>query len=160
MQVIKDMINHYPLTKESKILDLGCAKGFMLYDFTQVLSGISVKGIDISKYAIENAKPEIKEFLNVGDIRNLSSFKDKEFDLVISINTVHNLPLEECKQAVKEIERIGKNAFITVDAWKDKEGKERMLKWNLTAETLMSAEDWKNLFKEVGYTGDYYWFIP
>jgi hypothetical protein len=70
------------------------------------------------------------------------------------------LPLEECKQALKEIQRVGKNAFITVDAWRTDEGKERMDAWNLTAETLMCVGDWKKLFKEVGYTGEYYWFIP
>ena len=86
-------------------------------------------------------------------------FKDKEFDLVISINTVHNLPLAECKQALREIERVGKKAFIINDAWRNNEEKERMIKWNLTGLTYMHVDDWKKLFKEVGYTGDYFWFI-
>lgn len=158
--VVEDMISHYCLTKKSSILDIGCAKGFMLYDFAGAVPGVSVQGIDISEYAIENAIDSMKPFLRVGDARNLEAFKDDEFDLVTSITTIHNLPLEECKQALREIQRIGKNAFITLDAWRNDEEKQRMDKWNLTAQTFMHVDNWKRLFKEVGYKGDYYWFIP
>lgn len=158
-EVVLDFIDYYKLNDNSKILDIGCAKGFMLYDFKRALPGITVEGIDISKYAIENAKEEIKSFLSVGNANNLSQFEDKEFDLVISINTIHNLPLNECKKALKEIQRVGKHAFITNDAWRNDEEKKNMYKWNLTAETFMHVDDWKKLFEEVGYTGDYYWFI-
>ena len=158
--VVKDMTNHYGLTNKSKILDVGCAKGFMLYDFSKAIPGIAVRGIDISKYAIENGKEEVRKFLSVGNAKDLNEFKDKEFDLVTSITTVHNLPLKECKQSLREIQRVGKNAFITVDAWKTEEGKERMNAWNLTGLTYMQVEDWKKLFEEVDYTGDFYWFIP
>jgi len=132
----------------------------MLYDFKLALPGITVKGIDISEYAIETAKEEVKEFCSVGDAKDLSEFGDKEFDLVISVNTVHNLEKEECKQAVKEIQRVGKNAFIVVDAWRTDEEEIRMKKWNLTALTFMHVNDWKKMFEDVAYTGDYYWFIP
>ena len=87
-------------------------------------------------------------------------YQNDSFDLVISINTIHNLPLDDCKQALREIQRVNrKHAFITVDAWRNEEEKERFLKWNLTALTYMHAEDWKELFREVGYKGDYFWFI-
>lgn len=158
--VVKDMIKHYGLTKDSKILDIGCAKGFMLYDFTRLCPGITVRGIDISKYAIKNGKEEVRKFLSVGDAKDLSEFENNEFDLVVSITTIHNLPLEECKQALREIQRVGKNAFITVDAWRNDEEKKRMNSWNLTGLTYMHVDDWKKLFEEVRYTGDYYWFIP
>ena len=159
-EVVEDMVRHYGLSEGSKILDVGCAKGFMLHDFKRLHPEIIVRGIDISEYSIENSKPEVREFLSVGNARDLSEFGDDEFNLVISINTMHNLPLEECKQALKEIQRVGKNSFITVDAWRDDAGKEDMNTWNLTAKTFMQVDDWKNLFDGVGYTGDYYWFIP
>ena len=83
------------------------------------------------------------------------------FDIVISINTVHNLALNECIQAIKEIERVAKqDSFITVDAYRNEEEKKRMNAWNLTAKTIMSVDEWKKLFEEIDYTGDYYWFIP
>ena len=157
--VVQDMIKHYKLTNKSKILDVGCAKGFMLYDFMQALSGISVQGIDISHYAVENAKEEVKPYLKVGNAKDLRQFKNKEFDVVISINTIHNLPPQECRQALQEIQRVGKKAFIVNDAWRNDEEKKRMLQWNLTGVTFMHVEDWKKVFEEVGFTGDYYWFI-
>lgn len=158
-EVVKDFIIYYGLTEDSKILDVGCAKGFMLHDFKKALPGITVRGVDISQYAIDNAIEDMKPFLHVCDAKDLSMFKDKEFDLVISINTVHNLKLGACKQAIKEIQRVAKNAFITMDAWRNDDEKEGMHKWNLTAETYMHVDDWKKLFAEIGYTGDYYWFI-
>ena len=158
--VVQDMIEHYKLKDKSKLLDVGCAKGFMLHDFKKALPELEVRGIDISDYAIKNSIPDIKPFVNVGNAKDLSEFKDKEYDLIVSINTIHNLPLEECKQALREIQRIGKNAFITVDAWRNPEQEQRMHNWNLTGLTYMHVDDWKKLFDEVGYTGDYYWFIP
>jgi len=108
-EVAKDFIKYYKLTDKSRILDVGCGKGFMLHDFKQSLPGMHVVGIDISKYAIDNAMEDMKPFVHVGDAKDLWQFKDKEFDLVISINTVHNLHLEQCKQALKEIQRVGKH---------------------------------------------------
>ena len=158
--VVQDFIKHYCLTNDSKILDVGCAKGFMLHDFRKFLPNMTIRGIDISEYAIASAIEDIKPFIEVGNAKDLSRFNDKQFDLVISINTIHNLKLEECKQALKEIQRVGKNAFVTVDAWRNDQEKEKMFQWNLTAETLMHVNDWKKLFKEVGYEGDYFWFFP
>lgn len=151
---------HYGLTAQSIILDVGCAKGFMLHDFVQLIPGIKVRGIDISQYAIAHAMEDIKPFVKVADAKRLP-FPDKSFDLVISINTIHNLPLEECKEAIREIRRVTrKHAFITVDAYRNEEEKQKMEMWNLTAQTYLHVEDWKALFKEVGYDGDYFWFIP
>lgn len=159
LPVIPDFVKRYGLSAQSSILDVGCAKGFMLYDFLQLIPGIKVSGIDISEYAIRNAMPQVKKFLQVGNAKNLP-YKDKSFDLVISINTVHNLKLEECKQALREISRVGKYAFITVDAYRNTQEKKRMDAWNLTGLTYMHANDWEKLFKDIGYFGDYYWFIP
>jgi ubiquinone/menaquinone biosynthesis C-methylase UbiE len=139
---------------------VGCAKGFMLFDLMEKIPGIKVRGIDISKYAIEHAKSEVKEFLDVGNANSLP-YPNNSFDAVISINTIHNLEKEECGQALKEIERVSKGkSFITVDAYRTEAEKERMYKWNLTAKTIMSVDEWISFFDEVGYTGDFYWFIP
>lgn len=157
--VIPSFIEHWGLTSESS-LDVGCAKGFMLHDLREAVPGINVAGIDVSEYAIENGKPEVREFLSVADAKSLP-FEDDSFDVVISINTVHNLERGECGQALQEIERVArKGSFITVDAYRNEEEYERMMAWNLTAKTIMSVDGWVSFFNEVGYTGDYYWFIP
>jgi ubiquinone/menaquinone biosynthesis C-methylase UbiE len=142
------------------VLDVGCAKGFFLYDLKLTFPGISITGVDISDYAVENSIPEIKPYLQVGNATELP-FEDDCFDFVISINTIHNLNRQDCATALQEIERVTKgNSFITVDAYRNDEEKARMQAWNLTALTMMSVDEWKQFFLEVGYTGDYYWFIP
>ena len=158
--VIPTFKNYWNLNSLSSILDVGCAKGFMIYDFIKQIPGIDIKGIDISEYAIKNCKNEVKNNVSVGNAKSLA-FKDNSFDYAISINTIHNLDLNECKQALREIQRVSKiSSFITVDAFNTKEEEKRMYEWNLTAKTIMSVRDWKKIFEEVGYTGDYYWFIP
>ena len=151
--------DHYQLAGDALLLHVGCAKGFMLHDFKEMMPGLQIAGIDISEYAIEHSIDSVKPFLRVGDAKELP-FEDDSFNLVISINTIHNLPSEDCKRALREIQRVSRrHAFVTVDAWRSEEERQRMLKWNLTALTYMHVDGWKKLFSECGYTGDYYWFI-
>jgi len=158
--VIPTIVENYKISNSSNVLDVGCAKGFFLYDLKLAFPGINITGVDISDYAVENSIPEIKPYLQVGNATKLP-FKDDCFDFVISINTIHNLNLQDCATALQEIERVTKdNSFITVDAYRNDEEKARMQAWNLTALTMMSVDEWKEFFLEVGYTGDYYWFIP
>jgi ubiquinone/menaquinone biosynthesis C-methylase UbiE len=158
--VVPDFQEYYNLTKDSKILDIGCAKGFMLNDFSELIPGIEVQGIDISSYAIENCMPSIKDFVQVADARDLP-FDDDSFDLVISVTTVHNFERQECIKALQEIERVSKkNAFITVDAYRNDLEKEAMFAWNLTAKTILHVDEWKELFDEANFSSDYYWFMP
>lgn len=157
---VKRFRDYYQLADNAGVLDVGCAKGFMLHDFKELMPNLTIAGIDISEYAIEHAIETVKPLLRVGNAKTLP-YQDNSFDLVISINTVHNLSLEECRQALREIQRVSrKHAFITVDAWRTEEEREQLMKWNLTALTYMHVDGWKKLFAEVGYTGDYYWFIP
>jgi SAM-dependent methyltransferase len=158
--VIPTYQDYWNLDSNSSLLDVGCAKGFMLYDLSLAIPNIKIAGIDISEYAISNAIEEVKPFLSVANAMSLP-FDDNSFDVVISINTVHNLDREECAKALQEIERVSKGkSFITVDAYRNEEEKNRMFAWNLTAKTIMSVEEWKEFFDKIGYTGDYYWFIP
>lgn len=158
--VVPTIQSFYGLTAQSSLLDVGCAKGFMLYDFKTLIPGMYLKGVDISSYAVENAMEPVKDCLEVTDAKALS-FEDNSFDLVISINTIHNLEEEECAIALQEIERVSKkNSFITVDAYRNDMEKTLMNAWNLTAKTIKHVDEWKTFFKKVGYTGDYYWFIP
>jgi len=158
--VIPTIIENYQINNSSVVLDVGCAKGFFLYDLQQELPGISINGVDISEYAIENAKSEVKEYLQVANATKLP-FQDNSFDFVMSINTVHNLNREECAISLQEIERVSRgNSFITVDAYRNDEEKARMEAWNLTALTMMAVDEWKEFFLEIGYSGDFYWFIP
>ena len=158
--VVPTFKDYWQLTGSSSLLDVGCAKGFMLHDLAELIPGIAVKGIDISPYAIAHAMDDIKPHVQVANATQLP-FADQSFDVVISINTVHNLERTECGRALREIERVSRGkSFITVDSYRNAEEKERMYAWNLTAKTIMSVDEWIAFFKEIGYTGDYFWFIP
>jgi SAM-dependent methyltransferase len=158
--VVPMIVEEYKLMPGSRILDIGCAKGFMLKDFLIFQPGLIVSGIDISEYAVANTELEVKEFVRVGNAHSLP-YEDNSFDLVISINSVHNLAVEECKEALTEIERVSRGeSFITVDAYETQEEKERMDAWNLTALTILRKSEWIDVFNSTGFSGDYYWFIP
>ncbi|HLO75652.1 MAG TPA: class I SAM-dependent methyltransferase [Magnetospirillum sp.] len=158
--VVRDFVADYGLAPDCAILDIGCAKGFMVRDFVELLPQAQVRGIDISEYAVANADPVARPCLSVANCRELP-FPDASFDLVISINTAHNLPYDECGQALKEMMRVTrKHAFVVLDAYRDDAERERMLKWNLTARTILHVDEWTELFAKVGYTGDYDWFTP
>ena len=158
--VIPTFQRHWALDGSSSVLDVGCAKGFMMHDMSQLIPGITVKGIDVSQYAIDNAIENMRPHVQVANATALP-FADKAFDIVVSINTIHNLDRADCAQALREIERVARRgSFITVDAYRNDAERERMYAWNLTAKTIMSVDEWVAFFKEVGYTGDYYWFIP
>ena len=158
--VIPTLQNHFGLTSKSSVLDVGCGKGFMLHDMAQLIPGITVKGVDVSEYAVANAIEDMKPHVQVADAVKLP-FSDRLFDVVISINTVHNLERDACARALKEIMRVSRGgAYVTVDAYRTEEERERMFAWNLTAKTIMAVDEWTAFFREVGYTGDYCWFIP
>jgi SAM-dependent methyltransferase len=158
--VIPTFQQRWNLNKNSSVLDVGCAKGFMMHDLAELIPGVTVKGVDISEYAVAHAIDNMKSHVQVACATKLP-FPDKSFDITISINTVHNLEREECAMALQEIERVSrKGSYITVDAYRNPEEKKRMDAWNLTAKTILSVDDWVQFFKDVGYTGDYFWFIP
>lgn len=158
--VVPDFNKHWELESCESLLDIGCAKGFMLHDLKELLPNLNVYGIDVSEYAIKNAKEEVREFCQIANAMSLP-FDDQSIDVSISITTLHNLEEKDLIKALLEIERVTiRGSFITLDAYRNNEEKDRMEAWNLTAKTVMHVDSWREFFKDVGYTGDYYWFIP
>jgi ubiquinone/menaquinone biosynthesis C-methylase UbiE len=160
LPVARRIAEYYRLPPDASILDVGCAKGFLMHDFKQALPHCTVRGLDVSQYAKDHAHDGMAEFIDIGSADELP-YDDNSFDLVISINSIHNLPLPACKKSLREIERVSRaHKYVTVDAWRTKEEQQALLHWVLTAETYMSVNDWIRLFADIGYTGDYWWFIP
>jgi protein-L-isoaspartate(D-aspartate) O-methyltransferase len=153
--VADNMAKHYGLKPGDKILDVGCGKGFLLYDFTQSVPGIDARGLDVSTYAIENSKEEIRPFLQAGHA-NALPFPDHSFDLVISINTLHNLYCYDLDKALREIERVGKkHKYVVVESYCNEDEKANLLYWQLTCEAFCTPDEWRWWFRQTGYTGDY-----
>ena len=157
--VAKKIIELFNLKNNSNFLDIGCAKGFLLFDLYNINPNINLHGLDISEYAKVNAHKEIKDKISIGNCVNLK-YQDNYFNGVVSINTVHNLELEECVNAIKEIQRVSNgNAFIQVDAYRNDKELSLFKDWMLTAKTYLKPEEWLEVFKKANYTGYYYWTI-
>ncbi len=153
--VAERIAKHYQLKPGQKVLDVGCGKAYLLYELTQVVPGLIVKGIDLSEYALSHAKDEIKQNLEYGRAQELP-YQDHEFDLVISLTTLHNLKVYELKKAIQEIERVSKgNSYIMVESFRNDREEVNMLYWQLTCASYYSVEEWEWLYQEWGYTGDY-----
>lgn len=153
-KVARALAEHYQIKPGDKILDVGCGKGYLLYDFTKVVPDVEITGIDVSSYAIENCKEEIKDRLRVSNA-TLLPFEDQYFDLVISINTLHNLHTYDLESALREIERVGKHKYICVESYRNEVEKANLLYWQVTCETFCTPEEWDWWFKLTGYTGDH-----
>lgn len=153
--VAERMIEKYKLTDHSRILDVGCGKGFLLYELKKLLPKAEVTGVDISQYALDHAKEEIRPFLHLGSATSLE-FKDRQFDFVYSIMTLHNLYLFDLVKAIQEIQRVSaRDALIAVESYRNEEEKANLLYWQLTCEAFFTPQEWVWLFDQQGYTGDY-----
>ena len=149
------MVAHYGLKPGARILDVGCGKGFLLYELTQALPGCEIAGIDISDYALANAKPEVRDRLVHGNCVALP-WPDGHFDVVVSITTLHNLYNYELDPALREIERVRRGpAHITIESYRNEAEKANLLYWQLTCRAFHTPAEWQYLFDRVGYTGDY-----
>lgn len=153
--VAEEMAAHYGLKAGDRILDIGCGKAFLLYEFTQVVPGIEVAGIDISTYGIENAKEEVRPFLQVADCGDLP-FEDGAFDFVYSLNVFHNLRNFELNAALGEMQRVRRgDAYICIESYRNEREKANLLYWQLTCMSFMDTDEWLWEYKRTGYDGDY-----
>ena len=157
--VARDIIAHFGLRPGMRVLDVGCAKGFLVKDLMLACSGLEAFGLDVSLYALMHAEKEIIGRLHLGTAEKLP-FPDNSFDCVLCLNTVHNFPRPRAIKVMQEIQRIsGGRAFVQVDSYHTPEQKEIFESWVLTADFYDYPQGWVELFREASYTGDYYWTI-
>jgi len=153
--VAEKLINIYHLTSESRVLDIGCGKGYLLYEMKLLIPDLDITGVDSSDYGLENAKDEIKPFVCNHKAEVKLPYEDKEFDLVISLGTFHNLRLPELKIALSEMERVGKKGYLMLESYRNEDELFNLQCWALTAESFLDKDEWIWLYKNFGYTGDY-----
>jgi protein-L-isoaspartate(D-aspartate) O-methyltransferase len=153
--VAQSLADHYQLQPGQRVLDVGCGKGFLLHDLTEVVPGLEVAGLDISSYALDNAKPEVQPFLTQGSAVKLP-YPSESFDLVISLNTLHNLYCYELDLALRELQRVGRqHRYLVVESYRNEEEKANMLYWQMTCEMFCTPREWEWWFAHTGYTGDH-----
>lgn len=157
--VAEDIVRHFDLKPGDRVLDIGCAKGFLVKDLLKVCPGLEAFGLDISEYALKHCEPEVVGRLHLGSAVSLP-FPDGSFKAAISLNTIHNLDRAGCIVALKEIERLAPGrSFVQVDSYRTPEQKAVFEDWVLTAKHHDYPDGWISLFKEAGFTGDYYWTL-
>lgn len=156
LPVAQRLAEHYGLKAGDRVLDVGCGKGFLLYELTRAVPGIEVFGMDVSEYGIAGAKEEIRSRLCVADARALP-FPDGSFDFVLSLGCYHNLPIEGLFAALSEAERVGRGPrkYFMVESYRNEEEKANLLYWQLTCLSFHSPESWEWIARKAGYTGDH-----
>lgn len=153
--VARKLVQHYALKPDTAILDVGCGKGFLLYELKKLLPEATISGIDISDYALAHAKEEVRGSLLKHKAQDPYPFQDKSFDLVLSLTTLHNLQLFDLKAALGEIERVGKQKYITVEGYRNEAELFNLECWALTCASFHTPGEWSWLFDQFGYTGDF-----
>ena len=153
--VAQNLIDTYKLNSSSHVLDIGCGKGYLLFELSKLCPGLTVRGLDISEYAIKDAKEEIRDFITLGHAKELP-FKDNEFDLVISNTTFHNLKINDLFSGLREVARVKKkDAWICVESYRNEHEKANLLYWQLTCESFYSPEEWQWIYDFCAYDGDF-----
>jgi SAM-dependent methyltransferase len=153
--VAQKLIDLYGLKAGSKVLDVGCGKGFLLYEMQLIEPGLEIHGFDVSQYGLDHAHPELNANLFIHRAQDPYPFEDNSFDLVISLGTLHNLHIFELEIAVAEIERVGKQGYIMLESFRNELEMFNLECWALTAESLMDVDEWKWVYDRFGFTGDY-----
>ncbi len=153
--VAEILISKYNLTNDSSVLDVGCGKAFLLYEMKLLLPRLKINGLDTSKYAVLNCKQEIKQNILNHKAEKPYPFKDKEFDLVFSINTLHNLKIFELKVALEEMQRVAKNGYLCLESFRNEQELFNLECWALTCQSFFSPEEWIWIYNYFGYSGDY-----
>lgn len=150
--VAKGLSDHYGLQPGQRVLDVGCGKGFLLFELMQL--GLEVVGLDVSEYALEHAKEEVKPFLQLGNAIELP-FPDGSFDLAISLTTLHNLYCYDLDKALRELQRVARQKYLVVESYRNEEEKANLLYWQMTCEMFCTPKEWEWWFAHTGYTGDH-----
>lgn len=153
--VAEKLINEYSLTNQSKVLDVGCGKAFLLKELKLLLPELDVVGIDISEHGLNNAPLELRDSLMRQKAQDKYPFKDNEFDLVISLGCLHNLQIFDLQKALSEIERVGKNGYVMLESYRNEEELFNLQCWALTCESFFDMDEWIWIYKHFGYSGDY-----
>lgn len=155
--VAKDMIDHYGLKPGMKILDVGCGKAHLLYEFKKLIPGLEVRGVDISKWGLADAKEEVRENLTLAPAQDLP-FEDDEFDLVYSLATFHNFKIMDLQRAINELNRVVKNperSYIMLESYRNEAERVNLMYWQLTCESFYSVDEWEWIYDHFDFKGDY-----
>ena len=154
LKLLPQIIKGYKLTNKSKVLDLGCKKGFLLKDLNILLPGIKSYGIENHPYALKKAV-KCKSKLIMSEYYNIP-FENKHFDFVIAFNSLYMQNLGDVIKSLKEIERVSKKSYIVLASGENDEERNKFYRWTLIGTSILLKKEWKTLFNKIKFKGDYY----
>ena len=154
LNLLPKLIKKYKLTSKSKVLDLGCKKGFLLKDLNILIPGIKSYGIENHPYALKKAVKCNSKLIR-SEYTKLP-FKNKSLDFVIAFNSLYMQNLGDVIKSLKEIERVSKKSYIVLASGENNEERNKFYKWTLIGTSILLKKEWKTLFKKIKFNGDYY----
>ena len=150
------IIKRYKLTNKSKVLEIGCKKGFLIQDLQELLPGIKAIGIENHRYPISKASVKVKNKLYLKNYYDLEKFKRNQFDLIIAFNSIYMQNLGDIIKTLTGISRISKHSYISLASFEKKIDRDKFFDWTLLDTTNLKTDDWKSLFKQINFRGNYY----
>ena len=157
LKILPKIIKRYKLNSSSRVLEIGCKKGFLVHDLKKLVPGISCTGIEDHLYPIKKCKKEVKKFIKYSNFTKLP-FKKNSFDCIIAISSIYTYNFGDLIKIFNEIKRVSKNnkILITLASYENIKDLEKLLNWTTLSTVILKKKDWMKLFKEVGYKGDYF----
>lgn len=154
------LIDRFSIPETGTIVDLGCKKGFILKAFKDLMPKAKLIGIENHPYPVESAEESIKEHLRVSNLYEIPC-ADNSVDFLIAFSSIYMQTLGEVVKTLREIMRVSNGrSYITVGAYRNLAEREAFLNWTLIGTTVLSTDDWKEVFSYAGYTGSVFYTTP
>lgn len=148
------LIKKYGLGEDKSVFEIGCGKGFLISALRKKTKSQRIFGLDISEYAIGCMSKDEQEKVVCCDVAQFE-WQNKKFDLILAINTLHNLPLPSLWKTLEMIASCSSHQYICVESYRTEREKWNLMRWQLTCESYFSPKEWLWLFEKTGYQGDY-----
>jgi len=155
--VAKRMVEHYRLKPGDRVLEIGCAKGYLLVEFHKL--GLEVAGLDASEYAVSNAHHNVHSHVHTGEAKSIP-FPDDHFQLVIGKEVLPHVPRADLEQTVRECIRVSDGRlFFEIQCGTTNKELEYMDAWDRTHQVCETPAWWEEMFMRVRYSGDVHYKV-
>lgn len=158
--IIPSLADRYGLTASSRVLDIGCKKGFFLHDLKEAFPGITAKGVENHPYPMDNCMESVRADMTLSPYHTLP-FADDSFDFIMAFSAIYMQNLGDVLQSLREIQRVGSGrSYITLGAYNNDRERAQFERWTLLGTTILHVDEWMDVFAASGYTGDYFFTTP
>ena len=157
-KIVHNVFEYFDLSNSAKILDVGCKKAFFLQAVRELYPLTELVGIENHRYPIRQASASVKDCLQLKNYYELNDFSDGELDFLWAFSSIYMQNLGDVVKTLREIQRVSSgSAFVTVGAYRNESQKEVFESWTLLGTTVLSCEEWMEVFDYCGYEG--FWFF-